>query len=144
MTDKKGRAATTLRDKGCDMEASNAEPNAGAGRAGGAAWFCITLALIVVVGGALAAGAYLYAEPQLTVPEALAAGFGGLAALIVGLAGAAIGVVLGLVGALLGVAAAGGAVAVTLFIIASPIIAAILFVLLLRRGRSCPDPSAHE
>ena len=126
------------------MDVSNAEPNPGAGRSGGAAWFFITLALIVFVGGALAAGAYFYAEPQLTVLEALAAGFGGLAALIVGLASAAIGVVLGLVGALLGVAAAGGAVAITLFIIASPILAVILFILLMRRGRSCPDPSAHE
>lgn len=117
-------------------------------RAGGASWFFITLALILFLGGALAFGAYIYGDPQPTVIEAMIAGFAGLAALIVGLIGAAIGLIVGLVGAILGIVAAGGAVAFTLFVIGSPIIALILFVLLMRRRRecpdACPDPSAHE
>ncbi len=128
------------------MNVSDSMADAGAAprRSGGAAWFFVTLALIVFVGGMLAAGAYVYAEPQLTVVEAIAAGFAGLAALIVGLVSAAVGVVLGLVGAALGIVAAGGAVAFTIFIVASPVIAIILFVLLMRRGKACPDPSVHD
>lgn len=126
------------------MEVSNVETR----RSGGASWFFITLALILFLGGALAFGAYVYGDPQPTVIEAIVAGFAGLAALIIGLVGAAIGVIVGLVGALLGIVAAGGAVAFTLFIIGSPIIALILFVLLMRRRKecpeACPDPSAHE
>ena len=43
----------------------------------------------------------------------------------------------------------GGAVAVTLFVLASPVLAVVLFVLLMRRGSArgddyCPDPAAHE
>ena len=118
------------------------------GRSGGASWFFITLALILFLGGALAVSAYIYGDPQPTVLEAIVVGFAGLAAVIVGLIGAAIGVVAGLVGALFGILAAGGAIAFTLFLIGSPIIALILFVLLMRRNKdcpeACPDPSAHE
>lgn len=117
-------------------------------RSGGSSWFFITLALVLFLGGALAVGAYIYGDPQPTVLEAIVAGFAGLAAVIIGLVGAAIGIVVGLIGAILGVVAAGGAVAFTLFIIGSPIIALILFVLLMRRNKdcpdACPDPSAHE
>lgn len=126
------------------MEVSDTEVR----RSGGASWFFITLALILFLGGALAFGAYVYGDPQPTVIEAIVAGFAGVMALIIGLVGAVIGVTVGLVGALLGIVAAGGAVAFTLFIIGSPIIAVILFVLLMRRRKecpeACPDPSAHE
>lgn len=114
------------------------------GSGGGAAWFYVPVVLILVLGAALSAAAYMAAGPQLTVLESIAAGFGGLAGVILGLFGAAIGVALGLFGALLGLVAAGGAVTMTLFILGSPIIAIILFVLLLRRPKSCPDPAAHE
>ena len=114
----------------------------------GLAWLYLPLVLILFLGGALAVGAYFYGEPQLTIAEALAAGFGGVAALIVGLFAAAIGIVVGLFGALIGLVAAGGAVGMTLFVVASPVIAIILLVMLMRRPRAnpqgCPDPSAHE
>ncbi|GAB4522181.1 MAG: hypothetical protein Kow00133_09560 [Amphiplicatus sp.] len=112
-------------------------------RGGGMAWLWLPLILILFVGGAFSIAAYMH-EPSLTAGEAFAVGFGGLAALIAGLVVAAVGAVIGLFGALIGLVAAGGAVAMTLFIIASPIIAIILLVLLLRRrGGECPDPSAH-
>ena len=111
---------------------------------GSAAWLYAPIILILFLGGALSVGAYFYTDPQLTMLESLAAGFGGLAALIVGLLAAAIGIIVGLIGALIGVVAAGGAVAMTLFIVASPIIAIILIVLMMRRPKSCPDPALHE
>ncbi len=90
-------------------------------------------------------GMYFYADTQLTIVEAIAAGFGALAGILVGLIGAVVGIVLGLLGALIGLVAAGGAVAVTLFIIGSPIIAIILLVLLMRRPKAdCPNPDAHQ
>lgn len=115
-------------------------------RSSGAAWLYAPIILILFLGGALSVAAYSYGEPELTMMESLAAGFGGLAAIIVGLFAAAIGVIVGLFGALLGVVAAGGAVAMTLFIIASPILAIVLIVMLMRRPKSseCPDPSLHE
>lgn len=114
-------------------------------RSSGAAWLYAPIVLILFLGGALSVAAYAYGDPQLTMMESLAAGFGGLAALIVGLFAAAFGIVVGLLGALLGIVAAGGAVAMTLFIVGSPIIAIILIVMLMRRSRSdCPDPGAHE
>ena len=79
------------------------------------------------------------------IVESIAAGFGGLAGIIIGLFAALFGVILGLIGALIGVVAAGGAVAMTLFIIGSPILAIILLFLLMRKSKSdCPDPAAHR
>ena len=113
---------------------------------GGMLWFWLPIVLILFVGGALSVAAY-FVEPGLTIPESLAAGYGGLAGIIVGLFAAAIGVVVGLFGALLGLVATGGALALTLFIVASPILAIVLFVLLMRRpkasGAECPDPAVH-
>lgn len=111
---------------------------------GGLAWLYLPVVLILFLGGALSVGAYFYSEPQLTVMESIAAGFGGLAGLIFGLIAAAFGIVVGLIGALVGLVAAGGAVAMTLFIVASPVIAIILIFLLMRRQKACPDPAMHE
>ena len=115
-------------------------------RSSGAAWLYVPIILILFLGGALSIGAYFYGDPQLTIAESLAAGFGGLAGIILGLIAAVFGLVVGLVGALIGIVAAGGAVAMTLFIVGSPVIAIILIVLLMRRRRTaeCPDPGAHE
>ena len=113
-------------------------------RGGGAAWLYMPIILILFLGCALSVGAYFYSDTPITVFEAIAAGFGGLAGLIIGIIGAAIGVIVGLFGALIGLVAAGGAVAMTMFILGSPIIAIILLVLLLRRPKTCPDPGAHE
>jgi hypothetical protein len=114
-------------------------------RSGGLFWFWTPVVLILFLGGALAVAASLN-QPSLTPVEALAAGYGGLAAIIVGLFAAALGVVVGLFGALLGLIAAGGVTALTLFIVASPVIALVLLILLMRRPRAaadCPDPAAH-
>ena len=108
-----------------------------------AAWLYVPIVLILFVGGALSVAAYHY-EPGLTIAEALVAGFGGLAAMIVGLFAALFGVVLGLVGALFGLAVGGGAIILTLFIVASPVLAIILFILLMRRPKTCPVPGAEE
>lgn len=114
-------------------------------RSGGLAWLYAPVILILFLGGALSVGAYLYGDPQLTVAESIAAGFGGLAGIIIGLIAAAVGVIVGLLGALLGLVAAGGAVAMTLFIIGSPILAIVLIFLLMRKSKSdCPDPAAHQ
>lgn len=111
---------------------------------GGLAWFWVPVVLILFVGGALSVAAYFH-ESNLSIAEAIVAGFGGVAALIIGLFTAAFGVIVALIGALVGLVAAGGAVAMTLFIIGSPIIALILLFLLLRKPKcnECPDPSAH-
>lgn len=110
----------------------------------GLMWLYMPVVLIIFLGGALSVAAYSFSDAGLTVAEAIAAGFGGLAAIIIGLFGAAIGIIVGLFGALIGLVAAGGAVAMTLFIVASPVIAIILLFLLLRRPKSaCPDPGAH-
>lgn len=113
-------------------------------RGGGLFWFWAPLLIILFVGAAFSVAAYT-AEPGLTAVEAVAAGFAGVAALIVGLFAGALGLLLGLLGAAVGIVAAGGAAAMTLFIIASPILAIVLLFLLLRRpkGSDCPDPSAH-
>ncbi len=115
-------------------------------RGGGSGWFFAPIILILFLGGALSVGAFFYSDPQLTVLESITAGFAGLAGLIIGLLAAAFGILLGLLGALIGLVAAGGAVAMTIFIIGSPLLAIILIVMLMRRSKSsdCPDPSAHE
>jgi len=113
-------------------------------RSKSAAWFYVPVILILFLGGALSVGAYFYGEPQLTIGESIVAGFGGLAGILVGLIVSIIGLAVGLVGALIGLVAAGGAVAMTLFIVASPVIAIILIFLLMRRNKTdCPDPGAH-
>ncbi|MCA8889213.1 MAG: hypothetical protein KDA46_10315 [Parvularculaceae bacterium] len=124
-----------------NMEMDYSEHKSGAA---GLAWLYMPIVLILFLGGALSVGAYFFADTELTIAQSIAAGYGGLAALIIGLIGAAIGIVAGLIGALIGVVAAGGAVAMTLFLVASPVIAIILFVLLMRRPKGeCPDPGAH-
>ncbi len=113
-------------------------------RSGGVTWLVAPVIMILFLGGALSVGAYFYGEPQLTAAESIVAGFGGLAGIIIGLIGAVFGIIVGLIGALIGLVAAGGAVALTLFIVGSPVIAIILIVLLMRRSKSgCPDPAAH-
>ncbi len=107
-------------------------------------WLMIPVVLIVFLGGALSVGAYFNSEPDLTALEAVAVGFGGLAAIIIGLFAAALGIIVGLIGALLGVVAAGGAVVMTLFIVGSPIIAIVLIFMMMRKRDNCPDPGAHE
>ena len=108
-------------------------------------WLYAPIVLILFLGAALSVAAYNFADTDLSIAESIAAGFGGLAGVILGLFGAAIGIVVGLIGALVGLVAAGGAVAMTLFIVASPILAIILFALLMRRPKTaaCPDPGAH-
>lgn len=114
-------------------------------RKSGGGMVLMTLMILIFLGAALSVAAYIFGEPDLSVVESVAAGFGGLAGIIIGLFGAIVGILLGLVGALFGVAVGGGAVALTLFIIGSPIIAIILLVLLMRsRSSDCPDPDAHE
>ena len=108
---------------------------------GGALWFWIPLMLVLIGGAALSGVAYL--EGDLTILEAIAAGYAGVGALIIGLFAGLIGLVVGLIGAVIGVVAAGGALALTAFLIGSPIIAIVLFVLLMRRDKGCPDPEAH-
>ncbi len=113
-------------------------------RRSSAAWLYAPIVLIIFLGAALSIAAYNFSDADLSVAESVAAGFGGLAGIILGLIGAAIGIVVGLIGALVGLVAAGGAVAVTLFIIGSPIIALVLFALLMRRQKNaCPEPGAH-
>ncbi len=112
---------------------------------GGGGLILATLVILIFLGAALSVAAYIFGEPDLTIVESIGAGFGGLAGIIIGIFGAIVGVVLGLFGALIGLVAAGGAVALTLFIVGSPIIAIILLVLLLRsRSSDCPDPDAHQ
>lgn len=116
---------------------------AGAQKSGGSMmWLYMPIVLILFLGAALSVAAYNFSETDLTIAESVAAGFGGLAGIILGLIGAAIGIVVGLIGALIGIVAAGGAVAVTLFIVGSPLIAIVLFILLLRRPKqtACPEP----
>lgn len=113
-------------------------------RKSGAAWLFAPIVVILFLGAALSIAAFFYSDPHLTIVESLAAGFGGLAGLMIGLFAAVIGVIIGLIGALIGIAAAGGALAMTLFIIGSPIIAIILLIIVMNRRKSCPDPSLHE
>ena len=54
-------------------------------RSGGLAWLFAPIILILFLGGALSVGAYFYGDVALTPAEALVAGFGGLAGIIIGL-----------------------------------------------------------
>ena len=111
----------------------------GSSRGGGALWLWIPILLILITGGVFSFVAY--GHEDLTVLEAITAGFAGVGALIIGVFAGFIGLVVGLAGALIGIVAAGGALALTLFLVGSPIIAIVLFALLMRRGNSnnCPD-----
>jgi drug/metabolite transporter (DMT)-like permease len=100
-------------------------------RGGGAVWFWAPVIVILFVGAAFSVAAYFHSEPDLTIVEAIAAGYVGVAGLI-----------LGLFGAFFGLVAAGGAVALALFIVASPALTIILLILLLSRNRS--DKRAKE
>ena len=114
-------------------------------RSGGAIWFWLPIILILVLGAGFSAAVFVQ-HPSMSPVEALAAGFGGLAALIVGLFAAAVGVIIGVAGAALGLVAAGGAVAFTFFLLASPILAIVFFVLFMRQrrsGRAAMEPGAH-
>ena len=105
-------------------------------RRGGGGIILTTLVILIFLGAALSFAAYVFGDADLTIVESAAAGFGGLAGIIIGIFGAVFGIVLGLFGALIGVVAAGGAVALTLFIIGSPIIALVLIFVVLRSRRS--------
>lgn len=126
------------------MNAFDAEAGAQSRGSSGLAWLYLPLVIILFLGGALSVAAYSFSDTPLSIGESLAAGYGGLAGIILGLIGAVFGIVVGLIGALFGALVAGGAVGLTLFIIASPVIAIILFALLMRgRRNACPDPGAH-
>ncbi len=114
------------------------------GRSRGAAWLYMPIILILLLGVGLSIAAHQYSDVELSVAESVAAGFGGLVALILGLVAAAIGVIGSLFAALLAIIAAGGAVAVTIFILVSPVVALVLIAVLMRRRRNdCPDPGVH-
>jgi len=104
-------------------------------------WLGLAMMLVLVAGSAFSVLAYQ--QNDVSLFEAVAAGFAGVGAVIVGLFAGAVGLFLGLVGAVIGIVAAGGALAVTAFLVGSPVIAIILFVLLMRRDKGCPDPNAH-
>jgi drug/metabolite transporter (DMT)-like permease len=93
-------------------------------RGGGAIWFWAPLIVILSVGAAFSVGAYFHSESDLNAIEAVAAGFSGVAALIFGLFAAFFGLIM-----------AGGAVAFSLFLVASPVLTIILLFLLLRKNR---------
>lgn len=112
---------------------------------GGRVFLWAIVFILLFLGGALSGAAYVFSEQELTAVESIGAGFGGLAGLIIGIFGAIASVIIGLVGAVIGIVVAGGALAFTLFLVGSPIIAIILFLLLMRsRKTSCPDPDAHR
>ncbi|MEZ5894615.1 MAG: hypothetical protein R3C58_15890 [Parvularculaceae bacterium] len=113
-------------------------------RSGGAAWIYAPVVLVMFLGAALSVAAYFYSDQPLTIAESIAAGFGGVAGIILGLLGALFGVVVGLLGGLFGLAVGGGAIALTMFILASPVIAIVLIFLLMRKNKTCPDPAAHQ
>lgn len=104
------------------MSGSNVER--GERRGGGAIWFWAPVLIILFVGAAFSVGAYFHSDADLSVVESIAAGYVGVAGLIIGLFGAFFGLV-----------AAGGAVAFALFIVASPALTIILLIILLTRNR---------
>ena len=98
--------------------------------------------LLIVSAGSLAILAFNH-NPDISIVEAISLGFVGVGGIIAAAFAAIIGIIVGLLGAIFGIAIGGGALAVTLFVLASPVIALVLFALLMRRGRDCPDPSQH-
>lgn len=98
--------------------------------------------LFIVSAGSLAILAFNH-NPGISIVEAIGMGFVGVGGVIAAAFAAVIGIIIGLLGAIFGIAIGGGAIAITLFVLASPVIALILFALLMRRGRACPDPSRH-
>lgn len=108
-------------------------------------WFWIPVMGFLILGGVFSF--FAYQQNDVTIYEAVAAGYAGVGALVVGLFAGLVGLVIGLAGAVIGtvigIVATGGALVVTAFLVGSPIIAIILFVMLMRRDKSCPDPSVH-
>ena len=98
--------------------------------------------LILVAAGSLAFLAFTH-DPGISIVEAIGVGFVGVGGIIVAIFATIIGVLIGLVGAVFGIAVGGGAIAITLFVLASPVIALVLFAVLMRRGKDCPDPARH-
>lgn len=99
-------------------------------RGGGAVWFWAPLIVIVFVGAAFSVGAYFHNDSDLTVIESVGAGYAGVAALIFGLFAAFFGLVVG-----------AGALAFSLFLVASPVLCLILLFLLLRKNSRAKDAS---
>lgn len=108
------------------------EPRVG----GGLAFITIPAILYLMTSLGLGVAFYTNAETDIGVVEAIIAGFGATAGIIVGLVVAAFGTVLAFVTGVLGIAFAGGALLVTLFIMASPVIAIVLLMLMMRPSRS--------
>lgn len=105
-------------------------------------WAGIVFALVLLSGAALSILAFQ--QNDISIVEAIAVGFAGVGGIIIGLIATIFGLIVSLIGAAIAVVATGGALALTAFIIGSPIIALILFALLMRKDKSCPDPSVHE
>ena len=116
-----------------------------AGRKGNGPWiaFATVMALLLVAALSFTI-VILVHEPGLTIPEALAGGFGGVGGLVIGLIAAVLSLIAGLIATVFGLAVGGGALALTLFLLASPVIALVLiWILMRRRSVECPDPSRH-
>lgn len=90
----------------------------------GAIWFWAPLIVILSVGAAFSVAAYFHSDSDLNAIEAVGTGFAGVAALIFGLFAAFFGLIM-----------AGGAVAFSLFLVASPILTIVLLFLLLRKNK---------
>ncbi|MEL6369982.1 MAG: hypothetical protein AAFY84_13120 [Pseudomonadota bacterium] len=99
----------------------------------GMLWVFLPIIIFLLAGAGLSVAAYAFADPQLTIVESLGAGYGGLGGIVIGLFATVLGLIIGLIGTVIGLVTAGGALAVTLFLVGSPIIAIILLFLLLRR-----------
>ncbi len=113
-----------------------------AGNSSSMLWLWIPL-LVIIVGG-LSLSVVAYQQNDITVVEAFIGGFIGLAGLFIGLIGGLFGLIVGLVAALFAMVTAGGAIAITLFVLASPVLAIVFLWMLTRRSKECPDPAAHE
>jgi len=101
------------------------------------------IAVLFVVAGISLALLAFNQNPGISIVEAIGTGFAATGGIVVAIFAALISVVVGLIAAVFGIAVGGGAIAITLFVLASPIIAIILFAVLMRRGRDCPDPAQH-